>query len=133
MDDPLPWVRALLQSGVDTVRVNARPNMIEKVHIAYSLYLPAPYMDRSVNTTIFECWSDIDAVLSGYDAGMGYEPGQKPRWHAYDNLQQVSLDFMLENPIGFGVAPRFLKEVVLYSPRLEERGLIHINAFDTSK
>ncbi|KAF9038450.1 hypothetical protein BJ165DRAFT_1407612 [Panaeolus papilionaceus] len=133
MDDPLPWIGALVQSGVDTIRVNARPNMIRNIHIAYALFLPAPYMDHSMNTAIFDCWTDIDAVLCGHDAGTEYEAGLQPKYHAYDNLEQVKLDFILENPIGFGVAPRFLKDVVLSSPGLEAKGLIKINAFDTSK
>ncbi|PPQ64220.1 hypothetical protein CVT24_008596 [Panaeolus cyanescens] len=133
MDDPLPWVRAIVQSGVDTLRGNARPNMMQKIHIVYALYLPAPYMDRSVNTTIFECWTDIDAVLCGHEPGTEYDAEQEPKWHTYDNLEQVTLDFMLENPIGFGVAPRFLKEVVIDSPWLEEKRFLKINAFDTSK
>lgn len=109
-DDPLPWLNALL-STVHT------PNAIRFINIVYSLYLPSPYMDRSVNTTIFNGWKDIDVTLTGMD---------------FVHLEKVKLEFALENPIGFGIAPRFLKEVDLESPALEAGGLLEIGAFDTS-
>ncbi|KDR80716.1 hypothetical protein GALMADRAFT_241132 [Galerina marginata CBS 339.88] len=132
-DDPLQWLSALLLTGVDSSHPTRR-NAIQTIWVVYSLYLPAPYMDRSANTTIFERWSDIDAILSGEEPSEDFDPGREDKHlHAYENLENVKLDFMLENPIGFGVAPRFLKEVVLDSPRLEKRHVLRVNAFDTSK
>lgn len=74
-------------------------------------------MDRSLNTTIFSGWKEIDVTLTGMD---------------FVHLQRVQLDFALENPIGFGIAPRFLREVFLESPGLEARKLLEVGAFDTS-
>lgn len=85
-------------------------------------------MDRSINTNIFDRWADIDAILCGRD-----DEKDSQYSHAYDNLRNVRLEFALENPIGFGVAPRFLKEVVLDSPGLEEKDILLVGAFDTSK
>ncbi|KAG6919633.1 hypothetical protein DXG01_003497 [Tephrocybe rancida] len=96
-DDPLPWLNGLLSTFT-------RPNNLRKVHVVYGLYLPSPYMDRSVNTTIFANWQEIDATLTG---------------PVFDSLEKVWLEFSLENPIGFDVAPRFLKEVDLKSPALQ--------------
>ncbi|KAF9461180.1 hypothetical protein BDZ94DRAFT_855128 [Collybia nuda] len=110
-DDPLPWLNAVLF----TVRT---PNALRYINIVYSLYLPSPYMDRSVNTTIFTGWRDIDVTLTGMD---------------FVHLEKVKLHFALENPIGFGIAPRFLKEVDLKSPALLAAGLLEIGAFDTSE
>ncbi|KAG6844378.1 hypothetical protein H0H87_007370, partial [Tephrocybe sp. NHM501043] len=98
-DDPLPWLDGLFLT-VTT------PNNLRNIHIVYSLYLPSPYMDRSVNTTIFTSWKDIDATLTG---------------PVFESLERVWLEFSLENPIGFDVAPRFLKEVDLQSPALQAR------------
>ncbi|KAJ3502591.1 hypothetical protein NLJ89_g8816 [Agrocybe chaxingu] len=122
MDDPLPWLCAVLRTGVDPASPCTR-NRIKNVSVTYAIYLPAPYMDRSINTTIFEGWREIDDVLGG--------GGQEQ--HPYEELESVRLDFVLENPIGFGIAPRFLKELVLDSPRLREKGLLSIRAYDTSK
>lgn len=94
-----------------------KPSALTDIWVVYTLYLPAPYMDRSVDTTIFKGWNEIDRVLAG--------PG-------YEALARVRLDFMLENPIGFGVAPRFLAEVDLQSPLLDARGLLTVDAYDTS-
>lgn len=91
--------------------------MLHFIHVIYTLYLPAPYMDRSINTTIFNGWKEIDATLTGPE---------------FRGLEGVRLEFSLENPIGFGVAPRFLKEVDLQSPGLEAAGLLVVEAFDTS-
>ena len=133
LDDPLPWLSALLQTGINSLHTTWG-NSVRSIWIVYSLYLPAPYMDRSVNTTIFDRWSDVDSILCGTEPGMDFEPGRSSKYpHSYENLERVKLDFMLENPIGFGVAPRFLKEIVLESPGLEERNVLQINAFDTSK
>ncbi|KAF8159464.1 hypothetical protein B0H34DRAFT_796708 [Crassisporium funariophilum] len=129
MEDPLPWLCALLQTGISSSRSNAIRNIL----IVYAIYLPAPYMDRSVNTTIFEMWRDIDAVLCGTEPGMDFQPGRSALYeHAYEKLERVMLEFVLENPIGFDVAPRFMKEMVLDSPGLEERKILHIGASDTS-
>ncbi|CAA7266291.1 unnamed protein product [Cyclocybe aegerita] len=122
MDDPLPWLCAVLRTGVDPTSPRTQ-NRIKNISITYSVYLPAPYMDRSINTTIFEGWREIDDVLGG--------GGQEQ--HPYEELESVKLDFVLENPIGFGIAPRFLKELVLDSPLLREKGLLSIKAYDTSK
>jgi hypothetical protein len=126
-DDPLPWLSSVLQTGIDSIHPK-RPNAIESIWVVYSLYLPAPYMDRSINTAIFDAWSEVDAILSGMGSGADFEVAS-----AYESLKNVKLEFMLENPIGFGVAPRFLKDVVLDSPGLEKRDMLQINAFDTSK
>lgn len=133
LDDPLPWLSALLQTGINSL-YPTQANAVRSIWIVYALYLPAPYMDLSVNTTIFEQWSEVDAILCGTEPGMDFEPGRSSRYpHPYESLESVKLEFMLENPIGFGVAPRFLKEIVLESPGLEERNILQINAFDTSK
>ncbi|KAG6835078.1 hypothetical protein H0H93_005039 [Arthromyces matolae] len=110
-DDPLPWINGLFSTFTT-------PNRLCNVHIVYSLYLPAPYMDRSVNTTIFAGWQEIDATLTG---------------PVFEFLQQVRLEFSLENPIGFDVAPRFLNEVNLQSPLLRASNRLTIEAFDTSR
>ncbi|GLB41425.1 hypothetical protein LshimejAT787_1000250 [Lyophyllum shimeji] len=109
-DDPLPWLNALFATFTT-------PNILEYIHIVYSLYLPEPYMDRSANTTIFDGWQAIDATLA------------RP---VLQSLRQVKLEFSLENPIGYGVAPRFLEEVDLKSPRLRARNVLVVEAFDTS-
>ena len=109
-DDPLPWLDDLFL----TVKA---PNSLEYINIVYALYLPAPYMDRSINTTIFDEWKGVDMTLSSMEFGM---------------LKEVKLDFMLENPLGYGVAPRFMKEVDLPSPMLVASGLLAVGAFDTS-
>ena len=133
LDDPLPWLSALLQTGINSL-YPTRANAMRSIWIVYSLYLPAPYMDRSANTAIFDRWSEVDSILCGTEPGMDFEPGRSSKYpHPYENLESVKLEFMLENPIGFGVAPRFLKEIVLESPGLEERNVLQINAFDTSK
>ncbi|KAG6840376.1 hypothetical protein C0991_007113 [Blastosporella zonata] len=110
-DDPLPWLNELLTTFTT-------PNNLRDVHIVYSLYLPSPYMDRSVNTTIFTKWLEIDATLTG---------------PVFNSLDRVWLEFSLENPIGFDVAPRFLKEVDLQSPALRESDRLVVDAFDTSR
>ena len=74
-------------------------------------------MDRLMNTKIFDEWRAVDMTLSGVEFG---------------NLKQVKLDFMLENPLGFGIAPRFMKEMNLQSPLLEARNLLTVSAYDTS-
>jgi len=100
---------------------------MRSIWIVYGLY-------QSLNTTIFDRWSDIDSILCGTEPGMDFEPGRSSKYpHPYENLESVKLEFMLENPIGFGVAPRFLKEIVLESPGLKERNILQINAFDISK
>jgi len=109
-DDPLPWLNALFMTFTS-------PNTLQHVHILYGLYLPEPYMDRSVNTTIFSGWQDIDATLTS---------------PVFDSLERVRLEFSLENPIGYGVAPRFLKEVDLESPALRAANILVVEAFDTS-
>ncbi|KAF8809461.1 hypothetical protein BYT27DRAFT_7187758 [Phlegmacium glaucopus] len=121
----IPWLRTLLESGSSF----SRPNAIAKIWIIYSLYLPVPYMDHSLKTTIFDKWADIDALLCG--TGNIFELGQYGS-HAYERLQEVKLECMLENPIGIGVAPGLLKGMDLDSPELEKRGILSINAFDTS-
>ena len=110
-DDPLPWLNALFSTV-------SSPNSLQSIHIVYSLYLPSPYMDRHVNTTIFSEWRHIDTTLAGPE---------------FEHLKTVRLEFSLENPIGFDVAPRFLKEVDLVSPELERRGILLLEAFDTSR
>lgn len=75
-------------------------------------------MDRPEELTTFETWLEIDATLS------------EPVFHA---LRRVRLHFSLENPLGFGVAPRFLNEVKLLSPALRAAGVLEIDAFDTSR
>ncbi|KAF8075343.1 hypothetical protein FPV67DRAFT_629796 [Lyophyllum atratum] len=110
-DDPLLWLNGLFSTFTT-------PNALQHIYIVYSLYLPAPYMDRSVNTTIFSEWQQIDLTLTG---------------PVFDSLKQVRLEFSLENPIGFGVAPRFLKEVDLKSPALRAGDILVVEAFDTSR
>ncbi|PPQ67866.1 hypothetical protein CVT25_010305 [Psilocybe cyanescens] len=129
MDDPLPWLGALLSTGKHASHPTRR-NTVETIYIAYSIYLPAPYMDRSMNTAIFDRWREIDTILCGVESTHAESEGHA---HAYETLKRVKLEFMLENPIGFGVAPRFLKELVLDSPGLERRDVLRVNAFDTSK
>jgi len=134
LEDPLPWLTELLRTGVNSLRPK-QMNSLQTIWVTYTVYLPAPYMDRSINTTIFGKWSEIDVILCG-EGSVDLEGGienEKCDSHAYDNLQSVRLEFMLENPIGFGVAPRFLKEMVLHSPRLESRNILTLNAFDTSR
>lgn len=109
-DDPLPWLHDLF-STFET------PNALRRINIVYTLFLPSPYMDRSVNTTIFTGWNAIDATLSGPE---------------FAHLTKVKLDFALENPIGYGIAPRFLKEVELPSPALRASGVLEMDAHDTS-
>ncbi|KAF8906275.1 hypothetical protein CPB84DRAFT_1960076 [Gymnopilus junonius] len=133
LDDPLPWLSTVLRTGIDSERPT-RINQVQTIWIIYSLYLPAPYMDRSVNTTIFDGWKEIDDILSGTaKLGPGDDDAIQGSSHGYQNLEIVKLDFALENPIGFGVAPRFLKEVVLDSPGLGKKDVLRISASDTSK
>ncbi|KAG6888300.1 hypothetical protein C0995_009299 [Termitomyces sp. Mi166 len=110
-EDPLPWLNSLFSTFT-------APNKLRVVHVVYSLYLPSPYMDRSMNTMIFSKWQEIDATLTG---------------PIFDSLKEVRLVFSLENPIGFGVAPRFLKEVDLPSPALRASNRLVVEAFDTSR
>lgn len=88
-------------------------------------------MDRSTSVAIFDSWREIDAILCGGELTDAEE--QNPKHGAYESLKTVTLDFMLENPIGFGIAPRFLKELVLESPGLERKDILRVHAFDTSK
>lgn len=125
MEDPLPWLSALLATGADT-----RQSMVKTISVLYSLYLPAPYMDRYTYNGIFSKWSDIDNILCGVVAS---ESERTTAEYGYKSLESVELEFALENPIGFGVAPRFLKELVLESPGLRSKGMLHIHAFDTSR
>lgn len=74
-------------------------------------------MERSINTMIFDEWRSVDVTLSSLEFG---------------NLKKVKLDFMLETPLGYGVAPRFMKGMNLRSPLLEASGLLTVTAFDTS-
>ncbi|KAH9479390.1 hypothetical protein JR316_0007980 [Psilocybe cubensis] len=133
MDDPLPWLGALFRTGVDA-SLPTRLNKVESIWIVYSIYLPAPYMDRSANVAIFDKWRDIDRILSGESDSI--EAEKQGIIHIdgpYGNLNRVKLDFMLENPIGFGIAPRFMRELVLESPGLERKDILRVKAFDTSK
>ncbi|KAG6899828.1 hypothetical protein C0993_006422 [Termitomyces sp. T159_Od127] len=110
-DDPLPWLNSLFSTFT-------APNKLRKVDVVYSLYLPSPYMDRSMNTANFSTWQEIDATLSS---------------PTFNSLEEVRLEFSLENPIGFGVAPRFLQEVNLPSPALRASHRLVVEAFDTSR
>ncbi|KAG5726669.1 hypothetical protein E4T56_gene4404 [Termitomyces sp. T112] len=110
-DDPLPWLNTLLSTFT-------APNKLRNIYVVYSLYLPSPYMDRSVNTSVFSNWQEIDTTLTG---------------PTFDALEEVRLEFSLENPIGFGVAPRFLEEVDLQSPALRASNRLVVEAFDTSR
>ncbi|KAF4610603.1 hypothetical protein D9613_006979 [Agrocybe pediades] len=130
LEDPLPWLTTLLRTGINPTR-STQKNAIRTILITYSVYLPAPYMDRSINTTIFGRWREIDMILCGMSSEGFLEDGQ--RSHAYGNLQSVCLEFMLENPIGSGVAPRFLREMILPSPGLRALDMLTVVAFDTSR
>ncbi|RDB27750.1 hypothetical protein Hypma_003197 [Hypsizygus marmoreus] len=109
-DDPLSFLNTLFSTFTT-------PNSLHDIYIVYSLYLPAPYMDRSMNTAIFNGWREIDSTLTSF---------------VFQHLKSVKLEFSLENPIGFDVAPRFLKEVDLQSPALDASGIFVVDAFDTS-
>lgn len=86
-------------------------------------------MDRYTYNGMFSKWSEIDTILCGEVAS----ESEREEGHGYTSLESVKLEFALENPIGFGVAPRFLNELVLESPALRSKGILHIHAFDTSK
>lgn len=105
-DDPLPWLNDLFL----TVKL---PNNLQYINIVYAVYLPGPYMERSINTMIFDEWRSVDVTLSSLEFG---------------NLKKVKLDFMLETPLGYGVAPRFMKGMNLRSPLLEASGLLTVTA-----
>lgn len=123
VEGALPWLKALLDSGSSF----SRPNAITKICITYTLHVPTSDNVSSLNTTIFDAWADIDALLCG--TSTENEPGQNVS-HAYERLKEVKLVFMLQNRIGFEVAPEFLKQLVLDSPGLEKRGIFSVDAFD---
>jgi len=106
--DPLPWLHALF-STVESY------NCLEEIRLIYSIFLPSPYMDRPVRETEFRAWKDIDSLLAQA---------------SFSSLRHVRLGFALENPIGSGVAPRFLDQLTLHSPALESRGILSVDAWE---
>jgi hypothetical protein len=106
--DPLPWLHALF-STIESY------NCLEEIRVVYFIYVPAPYMDRSVRETDLRRWKDFDNLLS--------QP-------TFSSLRRVRLSFALEDPVGGGVGPLVLNELMFRSPALESRGILFVDAWE---
>lgn len=75
-------------------------------------------MDQAYRTTAFANWEDIDEVIGSEGS--------------FCCLQYVKLEIVLENPVGFGLASRFITDFDLVSPRLRKRQLLQVAVFDAN-